>query len=181
MCRDFDESSYAAFGTIYTSKLYKKRRLCKLLRFGTRVAVVSPSSYDEMYLPTMRYAHTNLIAKNWRELARFYQDVFDCVVVPPQREQCGHWLERATGVKGAALRGVHLRLPGHGENGSTLEIFQYDEVLERPEPLANRQGLARKITSRRALAHPLNLAVHFVVAQIRHVFRAPPKCTAESN
>ncbi|MDI6765821.1 MAG: hypothetical protein QME52_03250 [Bacteroidota bacterium] len=31
-----------------------------------------------------KYAHTNLIAKNWCELARFYQQVFGCVAVPPE-------------------------------------------------------------------------------------------------
>jgi catechol 2,3-dioxygenase-like lactoylglutathione lyase family enzyme len=29
-------------------------------------------------------------------------------------------------VSGARIRGVHLRLPGHGETGPTLEIFQYE-------------------------------------------------------
>ena len=36
------------------------------------------------------------------------------------------WLDSATGINGAHLRGMHLRLPGYGEHGPTLEIFQYD-------------------------------------------------------
>jgi predicted enzyme related to lactoylglutathione lyase len=40
---------------------------------------------------------------------------------------------------------VHLRLPGYGEHGPTLEIFQYDEILGRGDhgsaPAANRAGL----------------------------------------
>jgi catechol 2,3-dioxygenase-like lactoylglutathione lyase family enzyme len=34
-------------------------------------------------------------------------------------------LERGTGIPGASLQGLHLRLPGHGESGPTLEIFSY--------------------------------------------------------
>jgi predicted enzyme related to lactoylglutathione lyase len=34
-----------------------------------------------------------------------------------------------------------LRLPGYGENGPTLEIYQYDGMVEKPAPAANRLGL----------------------------------------
>lgn len=86
------------------------------------------------------YRHTNLIAQDWRKLARFYQDVFGCVPVPPARKQSGAWLEQGTGVTDASLEGVHLRLPGHGESGPTLELFQYEEMEDKPAPAANRQG-----------------------------------------
>ena len=33
-----------------------------------------------------RYVHTNLIARDWRELARFYVEVFGCELVPPERD-----------------------------------------------------------------------------------------------
>ena len=46
-----------------------------------------------------------------------------------------------TGVKNAALEGVHLKLPGHGNNGPTLEIYTYHKVLENLTPVANRKGL----------------------------------------
>ena len=88
----------------------------------------------------IRYVHTNIIARDWRRLASFYQDVFGCVIVPPKRNQSGEWLERGTGLEGASLQGVHLRLPGHGDNGPTLEIYQYGDVLERPATVPNRQG-----------------------------------------
>ena len=35
---------------------------------------------------------------------------------------------------------MHLRLPGHGENGPTLEIYSYEDMEEKPLPLANRKG-----------------------------------------
>ncbi len=89
----------------------------------------------------IRYAHTNIVARDWRKLARFYQEVFGCIPLHPERNQAGAWLERGTGVKGAALQGVHLRLPGCGDRGPTLEIYSYVTMLEKPEPTANRQGL----------------------------------------
>lgn len=91
-------------------------------------------------IPGARYAHTNLIARDWRKLADFYQTVFGCVPVPPARDQRGDWLERGTAVAGAHVQGVHLRLPGHGPDGPTLEIYGYDQVVPQGEPVANRAG-----------------------------------------
>lgn len=88
-----------------------------------------------------RYAHTNLVARDWRRLARFYEDVFGCRPVPPQRAQSGRWLEEGTGVAGARLEGLHLRLPGHGEKGPTLEIYRYDPVVPAARSTANQPGL----------------------------------------
>jgi catechol 2,3-dioxygenase-like lactoylglutathione lyase family enzyme len=89
----------------------------------------------------MKYAHTNIVAQDWRSLTDFYIQVFGCTPVPPERDLSGEWLERATGIEGARIRGIHLRLPGHGENGPTLELFQYDADHEHPMPLASRPGL----------------------------------------
>lgn len=87
------------------------------------------------------YGHTNIIATDWKKLVDFYVHVFDCKPVPPERNQSGEWLEKGTGVKNAHLRGMHLRLPGYGDTGPTLEIFSYGEMLEKPEPpTANRKG-----------------------------------------
>jgi predicted enzyme related to lactoylglutathione lyase len=88
----------------------------------------------------MKYKHTNIIAKDWRALVRFYEQVFGCVPVPPERDLSGEWLERGTGVKGAELAGLHLRLPGWGESGPTLEIFSYGRNEPKAPPAANREG-----------------------------------------
>ena len=77
---------------------------------------------------TATYGHTNLIARDWRTLAAFYERVFGCVPVPPVRDLEGDALERGTGVPGARLQGVHLRLPGCGDAGPTLEIFTYSTI-----------------------------------------------------
>jgi glyoxylase I family protein len=87
-----------------------------------------------------RYAHTNLIARDWRELARFYEEVFGCELVPPERDQRGPWLDAATGLEGARLQGVHLRLPGGGPEGPTLEIYSYDDTRARPVSMPNDTG-----------------------------------------
>jgi catechol 2,3-dioxygenase-like lactoylglutathione lyase family enzyme len=88
-----------------------------------------------------KYKHTNLIARDWRALARFYQDVFGCVMVPPERDLSGEWLDRGTGVKNARFAGAHLRLPGHGAEGPTLEIYQYSHNESKPSAAANREGI----------------------------------------
>ena len=88
-----------------------------------------------------KYAHTNIIAKDWKGLAEFYTEVFDCQFVPPERNQSGDWLSQATGIENASLQGVHLRLPGFGDDGPTLEIYSYDQMLEKASPAANRMGL----------------------------------------
>jgi len=38
---------------------------------------------------SMKYAHTNLIARDWRALADFYVAQFGCEVVPPERDYAG--------------------------------------------------------------------------------------------
>ncbi|MGB6068068.1 MAG: VOC family protein [Desulfomonilaceae bacterium] len=89
-----------------------------------------------------KYKHTNIIARDWNALAAFYEKVFGCVRVPPERRLSGEWLERGTGVPGAKFSGVHLRLPGHGDTGPTLEIYQYSENAPKPPPMANREGFS---------------------------------------
>ena len=87
-----------------------------------------------------KYVHTNLIANDWRTLSAFYIDMFGCIPVPPERNFSGEKLEAGTGIRGAALQGIHLRLPGYGENGPTLEIFSYNVQDIREESVVNRPG-----------------------------------------
>ena len=87
-----------------------------------------------------RYAHTNLVARDWRKLAEFYESVFGCERVPPERKISGQWLDDATGVENAEITGMHLRLPGFGDEGPTLEVFQYADMPAGPETAANRPG-----------------------------------------
>jgi predicted enzyme related to lactoylglutathione lyase len=86
------------------------------------------------------YKHTNLTARDWQRLARFYCDVFGCVQKPPQRNLSGEWLEKLTSLPGARLRGIHLLLPGVGADGPTLEIFEYSHMRNGNRPVVNQPG-----------------------------------------
>ena len=88
----------------------------------------------------MKFVHTNIVSKNWRQLVDFYVKTFDCKLIPPIRNQSGDWLERGTGLKDAHLEGAHLLLPGHGENGPTLEIYQYTSIEDRNVAPPNKRG-----------------------------------------
>jgi len=89
----------------------------------------------------IRYVHTNLIARNWQALAAFYVQVLGCTPVPPERDLSGEWFDDATGIRRAHAAGLHLRLPGHGETGPTLEIFSYDGQTPRPSVMPDTPGL----------------------------------------
>src|SRR5512141_2698099 len=87
-----------------------------------------------------QYSHTNLIAWDWRALATFYETLFGCVPVPPERDFEGASLDAGTGIPAAHLHGAHLRLPGCGADGPTLEIFTYNVLEPRPATAVNRPG-----------------------------------------
>ena len=88
-----------------------------------------------------KYVHTNIIAKDWQKLADFYTRVFGCEYVPPERDYSGEALDAGTGLVNAHLRGAHLRLPGWGEDGPTVEIYSYDSLETRPQLAVNRPGI----------------------------------------
>ena len=92
-------------------------------------------------MPT-KYAHTNLIARDWKQLSTFYQEVFGGVPIPPERDLSGEWLDKATGLRESHLCGIHLRLPDYGDEGPTLELFQYDAMPEHPSVKPNTPGFS---------------------------------------
>jgi len=75
-------------------------------------------------------------------LAKFYQEVFECEPLPPERNYKGEWIEKVTGLSGMTIRGIHLKVPGFKDPGPTLEIFQYDPPSDRPLFQANTPGFA---------------------------------------
>jgi catechol 2,3-dioxygenase-like lactoylglutathione lyase family enzyme len=87
-----------------------------------------------------KYVHTNLIAHHWQKLSLFYQEAFGFKPVPPERHYKGADIERGTGIKGSELHGVHLRMPGYGDSGPTLEIYTYSIPKEGLAPEVNRPG-----------------------------------------
>ena len=87
-----------------------------------------------------RFGHINVVARDWRALAAFYVDLFGCVVVLTERDYEGADLDAGTGLSGARLKGAHLRLPGHGPAGPTLEIYSYEPALDAIPAAVNRPG-----------------------------------------
>jgi predicted enzyme related to lactoylglutathione lyase len=86
------------------------------------------------------YTHTNLIARDWRKLADFYINAFGCVSVPPERNLKGDAVDKGTSIPGAHITGMHVRLPGHGDSGPTLEIFSYNQLSDEGDKRVNRPG-----------------------------------------
>ena len=68
--------------------------------------------------------------------------VLDCSPVLPERDLSGQPLDAATGLQSARIRGIHLRLPGGGATGPTLEIFQYDRLDDKGIASINSPGYA---------------------------------------
>jgi lactoylglutathione lyase len=88
----------------------------------------------------VKFVHTNLVARDWKKLAQFYIKAFGCTRKPPERDLNCAWLDQATSLRGAHIRGIHLRLPGYGADGPTLEIFQYVKEKQGNKPVVNRPG-----------------------------------------
>ena len=88
-----------------------------------------------------RYAHTNIIAKDFQKLVDFYKDVFQCKSIGETRDLRGEWLDKLTGISNAHIMGEHLCLPGYGEDHPTLEIFSYDNMMETEHSI-NTCGIA---------------------------------------
>lgn len=88
----------------------------------------------------VKFVHTNLVARDWKRLADFYIVVFGCSPKPPKRDLTGDWVDDLTSLKAAHIRGMHLLLPGWGEDGPTLEIFQYKSGESRTPPTTDQPG-----------------------------------------
>lgn len=89
-----------------------------------------------------RYVHTNIIAKDWKKLSFFYQKVFGCKPLPPERDLSGEWMDSLTGINQVHVQGEHLLLPGYGEDHPTLEIFSYNEMQNENSKRINNIGIA---------------------------------------
>lgn len=88
---------------------------------------------------SIKYVHTNIVAMDWKRLAQFYIEAFNCKPVYPERDLAGEWIDRVTGINNVRIKGIHLRLPGY-DDGPTLEIFQYDPGDFRDKPGINSRG-----------------------------------------
>lgn len=106
----------------------------------------------------IQFAHTNIITDDWKKLADFYIQAFGCIPLFPERDLKGEWLDKATNIANAHLRGVHLALPGYDNKLPTLEIFQYEQNEENLPSTANRKGfghIAFKVSNVQELAQKI--------------------------
>jgi predicted enzyme related to lactoylglutathione lyase len=70
--------------------------------------------------------HVNINAKDWKKLASFYEKVFGCVQIPPEKHLSGEFAEELTGLKNVVIEGMTMEFPGN-RDGVQLEIFQYNQ------------------------------------------------------
>ncbi|WP_374410046.1 VOC family protein [Novosphingobium colocasiae] len=87
------------------------------------------------------FRHTNIVSHDPDRLARFYIDVFGCEREGPERHLSGDWIERGTGLAGATITGVMLRLPGFGQSAPRLEIFRVAGAEAAAPAQVTRPGL----------------------------------------
>jgi lactoylglutathione lyase len=88
----------------------------------------------------IKFTHLNIISRDWEKLADFYIQSFQCTPILPKRNLEGEWLDKATSINSAQIRGIHLQLPGFDEHGPTLEIFQYKENDSGHSKKVNTEG-----------------------------------------
>lgn len=90
-----------------------------------------------------RYVHTNIIAKDWKKLSQFYQQVLHCRPLPGgKRDLQGEWLDKLTGTPSVQIEGEHLILPGYDGEYPTLEIFSYSHEGDSNTKMINNLGFA---------------------------------------
>lgn len=90
----------------------------------------------------IRYVHTNIIAKDCKNLIEFYKEVFGCRSIGEKRDLRGEWLDKMTGIPGAHIVGEHLVMPGYDEDHPTIEIFSYDQMEGDLTHQINTYGIA---------------------------------------
>jgi catechol 2,3-dioxygenase-like lactoylglutathione lyase family enzyme len=88
----------------------------------------------------VKYIHTNLTVRDLAALSKFYQDIFGCVPVREPLDLSGSAVSGITNVERAAIRYVHLTLPGFGPGGPELELIQYENETIEPVKASNCLG-----------------------------------------
>ena len=89
----------------------------------------------------MKYVHTNLVCRDVEKLAKFYREVFECKQEKPTSQIGGDWLDKGTGLTNGKIKLIGLTLPGYSDNGPVIEMFEYNQMIDNPGPIApNSKG-----------------------------------------
>lgn len=83
----------------------------------------------------LKFVHTNIVAHDWKLLSEFYQSVFNCKPIPPERNLKGDWIDSGTGISNVNIQGIHLLLPGLAHIA-----FYVDDVKTALEILISKGG-----------------------------------------
>lgn len=83
--------------SIFSNRAIQKRSeiFCFAQNDIGRWIVILVSLVKEKRMPIRaKYVHTNLIARDWKRLVRFYREVFGCEPKGPERDLSAAWLDR---------------------------------------------------------------------------------------
>jgi len=119
-----------------------------------------------------RYVHTNIIARDSRNLIKFYKDTLNCRSIGETRDLKGEWLDKLTGIQKAHIVGEHLCMPGYDQDHPTLEIFSYDEMIEDEPGQINKCGIAHLAFEVDDVEETLKKILHAGGGQIGEVVKA---------
>ena len=81
----------------------------------------SAGKHERKEVKHLKYCHVGIVSKDWRALSRFYQEVFGCRPLDPERHNTA--ADKVLGVEGGQIHGEHVMVPGYGDEGPTLEIM----------------------------------------------------------
>lgn len=86
----------------------------------------------------MRLKHVNLTARNADRLAAFCQNTFGFVERRPPRRLSGEAVSRGNGLPNSDIYAIWLNM--NDDDGPFLEIMEYSETVNRPNPAVNEPG-----------------------------------------
>jgi lactoylglutathione lyase len=108
----------------------------------------------------IKFAHINIIARDWKKLAEFYTEVFNCKLKPLERNLSGKWLNNLTGLASPHIKGIHLLMPGFDKDGPTIEIFEYNSEVKNENKVINKEGFSHIAFSVQDVEACLNLLIN---------------------
>ena len=81
--------------------------------------------------PSIRYAHTDLIANDSRKLLAFYVEVFGCEPVSSERDHRGEYFDNLTAIPGAARAASMFACPATASTDRRLRYFNTQTMNQR--------------------------------------------------